>query len=95
MPETDTNPPPKPKLRFNWEEWLPELEDWDAPYETKREMIETLWLIVECFRDQQWEVVTEAPSSPETCGQVTDLATVLRAAVLNSKSEVTAAEEEV
>ncbi|MEM8591775.1 MAG: hypothetical protein AAGF13_04535 [Pseudomonadota bacterium] len=95
MPETKPNPPPKPKLRFDWEEWLPYLEDWDAPAATKREMIETLSMIVECFIDMKWEVIPDATNAPETCGQVTDLAAVLRAAVVNSKGQTITEQEEV
>lgn len=67
-------------IRCNWEDWLPYFDDKDIPEDQKREMIEALWSIIVGFVDLGWEVHPE-----KTGGQVLDLATVLNAAVINSK----------
>ncbi|MEL7029898.1 MAG: hypothetical protein AAGL49_12000, partial [Pseudomonadota bacterium] len=36
----------RPKVTFDWEAWLPNLEASDASDAEKRQLIETLWTIV-------------------------------------------------
>lgn len=83
MPDTPTDPPTQ-TVQFNWQDWLPYIEDTSLTEDQKREMIETLWSIVRSFVDLGWEV-TETPQ--ETSGQVLDLKAALTAAVLNSKDQ--------
>mmetsp|Transcript_23905 Transcript_23905/g.43460 ORF Transcript_23905/g.43460 Transcript_23905/m.43460 type:complete len:91 (-) Transcript_23905:1631-1903(-) len=80
MPDTPTARP-MPSVQFDWQDWLPYMEDTDLTDAQKREMIETLWSIVLAFVDLGWDV-TDSPK--ETCGQVLDLQAALEAAVLNS-----------
>ena len=82
-------PPPstqdiKPTLQFDWQEWLPYVEDSDLTDDQKREMIETLWSIAIAFVDLGWDVA-DAPQ--ETSGQILDLKAALEAAVLNSNEQ--------
>lgn len=85
MPETPpTASQSKPILQFDWEEWLPYVEDSDLTDDQKREMIEALWSIVVAFIDLGWDV-SDAPQ--ETSGQTLDLKAALEAAVLNSKEQ--------
>ncbi len=72
-----------PKITFDWQEWLPYVEDSDLTDAQKREMIETLWAIVIAFVDLGWEV---SDAEQETCGQALDLRAALEAAVLYSKA---------
>ncbi|MEM1277736.1 MAG: hypothetical protein AAGH74_14520, partial [Pseudomonadota bacterium] len=75
---------------------LPFLEAWEAPEARKREMIETLWVIVKTFADLGWEITEEASTNPEeTCGQVLDLRAALMAAVLRSEDHPKEESEEV
>lgn len=80
MPDT-TTAPPTPSVQFNWQDWLPYIEDSNLTDAQKREMIETLWSIILAFVDLGWEV-TDSPK--QTCGQVFDLKAALEAAVLHS-----------
>jgi len=79
-----TTPDTSPTLQFDWQEWLPFVEDSDLTDDQKREMIETLWSIVIAFVDLGWDVI-DAPE--ETGGQSLDLKAALEAAVLNSKKQ--------
>lgn len=83
-----TAPPPntKPTLQFDWEEWLPYVEESDLTDAQKREMIETLWSIVIGFVDLGW-CVCSAPK--ESSGQIPDLRAALAAAVVHSKDTQT------
>lgn len=86
MPTPPTPPPrdsKQPLLRFDWEEWLPYLEECEASLDEKRQLIETLGSIVIAFVDHGWDVRPHL--AQETSGQVIDLADVLRRAVLNSE----------
>ncbi|MEM8646934.1 MAG: hypothetical protein AAGF86_11380 [Pseudomonadota bacterium] len=104
--ETPTPDPPRadpprsghkrPQMRFDWRDWQPFLEAWEAPEARKREMIETLWVIVKTFADLRWEITEKATASPEeTCGQVLDLRAALMAAVLRSEDQSKEESEEV
>ena len=90
MKDTSEPPPPKPGLHLNWQDWLPYLEDKGASEDDKRQFIETLWAIAMGFADAGWDIRSD--SAPEdvtdkkTCGQVVDLTTALRNAVLNSET---------
>ena len=81
-----TAPPPNTKqtLQFDWQEWLPFVEESDLTDDKKREMIEALWSIVIAFVDLGWDV-SDAPQ--ESSGQTLDLKAALEAAVLNSKEQ--------
>lgn len=81
--ETLTAPKSSRALRFDWQDWLPYLEDSDASDEQKRELIEALWTVVLGFVDLGYEV----KSSAEICGEAIDLAAILRAAVVNSEDD--------
>lgn len=86
----------RPQMRFDWQDWLPFLEAWEAPEARKREMIETLWVIVQTFADLGWEITEEASTNPEeTCGQVLNLRAALMAAVLRSEDQPKEESEEV
>lgn len=64
-----------PALRFDWTDWLPYLEDQDIPDEQKRELIETLWLIVVAFVDLGWRL----NPPPGSAGEALDLKAILTA----------------
>ena len=83
MPVPPTNSPPNPQttIHFDWQEWLPYIEDADLTDAQKQEMIETLWSIVLAFVDLGWEV---GAAPKETCVQVPDLKAALATAVLHS-----------
>jgi len=85
-------PPPKPSVHLNWQDWLPYLEDTGLNEGQKREMIETLWSIMMAFVDLGWDV-TDTPQ--EISGQVLDLKAALTAAVLNSQEANEPESEEV
>lgn len=72
--------PQRPGLTFNWEDWLPYFEDTDVPDAQKRELIETLWLIVVSFVDLGFDLNPHQ----KICGQTLDLKTLLDEAVLKS-----------
>ena len=77
-----------PKVLFDWRDWLPFLEHFDAPESQKRELIETYWAIILTFVDLGWEVGSSAPE--ETSGQVgevLDLAAALRATMVQSEEQ--------
>ena len=46
----------RPKLCFDWRDWLPYVADMEASDAEKRETIETLWSIVLAFVDAGWEI---------------------------------------
>jgi len=69
----------KPSMHVNWEDWLPFLEECDAPHEDKMKMIEALWSLVLTFVDAGWDVT----QSPKSCGQNLDLTAALGATVLD------------
>jgi len=73
--------PAPPGLIFNFEDWLPYLDDQTIPESQKRELIETLWSIVIAFVDIGFEI-KDAPS--QSGGQDLDLRRALEAAVLSS-----------
>ena len=80
--------PTKPKITMNWEDWLPYLEDAEATGKEKREMIETLWSIVQGFVDAGWDASDAFNiGDEESCGKDFDLAAVLRQAVLQSEAQ--------
>lgn len=101
MPTPPTPPPgvqnhSKPKLRFNWEDWLPYVAEMDATDDQKRELIEIYWSIILTFADLGWEIGSDNPPAPEkTCGQVSELRKALTAAVLNSETQRQEEKEEV
>jgi len=74
---------PPPQVQFDWQDWLPAIEDSDLSLDQKRQMIETLCTIVVAFVDLGWEV---SESSQESCGQTLDLRAALSAALLQSKN---------
>lgn len=79
----DTPDPPtdnRPSMHLNWEEWLPFFEDDGTPDADKRETIEALWFIMNCFADSHWNTEPTAKSS----GKDYELTAVLHQAVLNS-----------
>jgi hypothetical protein len=81
-PNTILNPdtmPSRPSLRFDVNDWLPYIEDENATYEQKVELIETLWSIVIGFVDLGWDI----KSSTESCGEDADLYTLLTSDMLN------------
>lgn len=81
-PATIPNPdivPSRPSLRFDVNDWLPCIEDENATYEQKVELIETLWSIVIGFVDLGWDI----KSSAESCGENADLYTLLTSGMLN------------
>lgn len=78
-------------LVFNWEDWLPYLEDAAIPDAQKREMIETLWHNVVGFVDlgfalnpHQQVQKSENQQDQQSCGQNLDLKMLLEDAVLKS-----------
>ena len=87
-----TNPPPtqppndSPErityggLRFDWQDWLPYLENSDLPDDKKREFIETLWGIVVSFVDLGFDL----NPTQQICGEVIDLKALLEKAVIDS-----------
>ena len=80
------SPPPsvetraRPRVAFDWQDWLPYLAASDASEADKRKLIETVWAIVVTFVDHGWEV----GSTPKTCGQDLDLTAALTAAMVRS-----------
>lgn len=87
--ETSTPSSAAPTLRFDWQDWLPYLEDSDIPDEQKRQWIETLWSIVIAFVDLGFDIKADA----ESCGEKFDLKAVLEAAVVNSADTAQPAEK--
>lgn len=80
-------------LIFDWQDWVPYLDDANATDAQKREMIETLWQIVVAFVDLGFDLnptqqaQTDAgrtDTGQESCGQNLDLKMLLEAAVLKS-----------
>ncbi len=88
MPAPPTKSPPNPQttIHFDWQEWLPYVENSDLTDAQKQEMIETLWSIVLTFVDLGWDV---CPTPQETSGQVPDLRAALAAAVVYSEDTQT------
>lgn len=82
-----------PKVQFDWQDWLPFIAASEAPEAKKRELIETYWAIILTFVDLGWEVGAPSAAAEETSGQVLDLTTALRAAVVNSKDTTSTKEE--
>jgi len=81
-PDTNINPdtpPSRPSLHFDVNDWLPYIEDENATYEQKVELIETLWSIVIGFVDLGWDI----KSSPESCGEDADLYTLLSSGMVD------------
>ncbi len=76
---------PVPALRFDWNDWLPYLEDEDIPEEHKRALIESLWSIVVAFVDLGWQLNPR----PEICGNEIDLKAILSAIETGEKEEAT------
>ena len=69
----------RPALRFDWQDWLPYLENEDIPLAQKQDLIKTLWAIVRPFMDMGYAVKPTA----ETCGNTIDLKTALETAVIH------------
>ena len=63
----------KPSLYFNWNDWLPYLEEFDIPEEQRQEFIETLWMLVTSFIDLDIPITDHK----QTCGNQIDLKAVL------------------
>lgn len=84
MPAPPKNSPSRRQttIYFDWQEWLPYIEDSELTEAQKKEMIDTLWSIVMAFVDLGWEV---GAAPEETSGQTLDLKAALEAAVLNSE----------
>lgn len=72
-----------PAIHLDWEDWVTELEDQDAPLVHKRAITEALIYMVIGFVKLSWDANT--PS--ETCGKDADLTTALLAAMVESHSE--------
>lgn len=72
LPNPDAMPS-RPSLGFNMNDWLPYIEDENATYEQKVELVETLWSIVTDFVDLGWD----SKSSAESCVEDADLYTLL------------------
>ncbi len=41
---------------FDWEEWLPYLDEFEGTEAQKKEFIETLWVIIQGFVDLKWQL---------------------------------------
>ncbi len=85
---TDNKPPPtpiqsapSPALRFDWQDWLPYFEDEDIPLDQKKELIKTLWSLVQSFVDIGFHL----NPTQIICGEELDLKAILEAAVLHSE----------
>lgn len=64
---------------------MPYLDDMQASVDEKRQLIETLRTILECFGDQGCELVgPDDIAAQKTCGQVVDLKATLELAMLKS-----------
>ena len=63
----------KPRLYFNWNDWLPYLEEFDIPEDQRQAFIETLWMLVTSFIDLDVTVTDHK----QTCGNQIDLKTLL------------------
>lgn len=87
--EAPSPPQSSRTLRFDWQDWLPYLEDSNASDEQKRELVEALWSIVIGFVDLGWDI----KSAPETCGEAFDLAAVLSAAMVSLEDDPKTGEE--
>ena len=84
-PDTIPNPdtmPSRPSLRFDVNDWLSYIEDEDATYEQKVELINRLGCIVAAFVDLGWEI----KSGPESCGEDADLYTLLTSGMVELDS---------
>lgn len=81
--ETAIPPSTVPKVVFNWEDWLPLLDDEDIPDAQKREWIEAVWSVVCGFMGIGCEITDTA----EICGKDIDLSALLNAAVVDSSME--------
>lgn len=86
-PLTDKFRNAPPRLQFDWQEWLPYLEQADATEAEKRELIEALWSIVIAFVDLGWEIGGAIDLDQENGGQPCELKAVLATAVLQSKTQ--------
>ncbi|SLN56756.1 hypothetical protein TRL7639_03053 [Falsiruegeria litorea R37] len=87
-PDTIPNPyttPSQPTLRFDVNDWLPYIEDENASYEQKIELIETLWAIVIGFVDLGWDI----KSVNESCGEDADLYTLLTSGMVDLENAQT------
>ena len=82
-PEREPNA--RPKVQFDWRDWLPYLAASDASEDQKRELIETVWAIVLTFVDLGWEVEAASEASEKNCGQSFDLTAALMSAVVQSE----------
>lgn len=78
MTEDTQQTKPAMAIRFDWQDWLPYLEDSDVPDEQKRDLIEALHAIVLSCVDLGFRL----NPAQEICGEVVDLKAVLEAAVL-------------
>ena len=82
--------PVKSKVHFDWQDWLPYLEEYDCTEAQKRELIETYWLIILAFIDLDYEVGSYPAEQPvDKSSPHLDLSAALRAAVLQSENTET------
>ena len=80
----------KPKIHFDWQDWLPYLEEYDCTDTQKRQLIETYWLIILAFIDLDYEVGSfEGETNVDKSALRLDLSAALRAAVLQSENTET------
>ena len=76
-------PPPFPPISLNEEAWLDFFDHVDATEAEKIDMIRTLWWMMRTFVDITWN----CRPAPETRGQVPELASDLRRAVVELEAE--------
>ena len=92
-PPPEVEPPGRPQVHFDWQDWLPYVATCDGTDAQKRALIEAVWAIVLTFVDHGWEVGTKPGAGKKTCGQDIDLTTALMAAVVDSEKSKTEKED--
>mgnify|MGYP001043357780 CR=1 FL=1 len=87
IPPAATSPAPPvtspPALRFDWQDWLPYLENENIPLEQKKHLIEILWTIVITFAD----LGANIKFTHEACGQDINLKALLEGNLLTSDAQ--------
>ena len=78
-PPQGPNDRSRPKVIFDWRDWLPLLDNPDIPEAEARACIEAVWAIVLSFMDLKYEIADREKS----CGQDFDLAAALGAVMVN------------